>query len=67
MLTSLLWKLVYGVAAALALALTTFLESNTDPHLWSLKSLVVTATPLLASTLKKLVAGFLAARLAGTK
>jgi hypothetical protein len=56
MLTSLLWKLVYGVAAALALALTTFLEGSTDPQLWSLKSLVVVATPLVISAVKKAVA-----------
>ena len=56
MVKSLAWKLVYGVAAAGALALVTFLESNTDPQLWSLKSLVVVATPLVVSAIKKVVA-----------
>jgi len=56
MLVSLFWKLVYGVAAAAALAVTTYLETATDPHLWSLKSLVVVLTPLVVSTVKKVVA-----------
>jgi len=56
MLLSLFWKLVYGVAAALALALVTFLETSTDPQLWSLKSLVVVATPLVVSAIKKVIA-----------
>jgi len=56
MLLSLFWKLVYGVAAALALAAVTFLETSTDPQLWSIKSLVVVATPLVVSAIKKVIA-----------
>lgn len=59
MVLSLFWKLVYGVAAALALALVTYLETATDPQLWSLKSLVVVATPVVLSAVKKVIAGML--------
>ena len=59
MFVSLFWKLVYGVAAAAALALTTYLETATDPHVWSLKSLVVLFTPLAVSAVKKTVAAAL--------
>lgn len=56
MFKSLLWKLVYGVAAAGALGLVTYLETATDPQLWSLRSLVVVVTPLLVSAVKKVIA-----------
>ena len=56
MFKSLMWKVVYGIAAALALALTTNLQTNTDPQLWSIKSLVVVAVPVLVSAIKKIVA-----------
>lgn len=61
MVKSLFWKFVYGVAAALALALVTYLETATDPQLWSLKSLVVVATPIVVSAVKKVVANMLMA------
>jgi len=56
MFKSLMWKLVYGVVAALALGAVTYLETATDPQLWSLRSLVVVVTPLVVSAIKKVVA-----------
>jgi hypothetical protein len=59
-LKSVLFKALYGVVAALAAAMLSWVQVNPDPAAWTLLSLKFALLTALAASVKKIVAGMFA-------
>lgn len=57
-LVSVLWKFVYVVVAAAALAIANWTQANPDIGLWTIDSLKIAVAAAVVAAVKKFITGF---------